>query len=421
MNRWWPDLSRFRWAPFAVLAFVALWPTVGPAELVLSLGAISGIAILAWSRFRDGTSLISREAWALSTALFFCYWLPELFSAFDAVDRAHAWAEVLVDLRYLPFLWLVAMAVAQGRGRRRVFAGIGVIVLLWSLDALVQAVSGVSLGGPNTSDRLSGVFGAGNLKLGLVLASLSPFAFDLLGRRGGDLGWLLLAFVLGLVILLAGSRASWLSYGIVLAVCGWQRFGRRRLLIYLGAGLVVASALALSFSTQFESRLERTGEVLNGDVDGLDQALSGRISIWRAATGMFLDHPVNGVGVRGFRELYPRYAPPDDPWLSQGQGGALHAHQLLLEVLCETGAIGLLLWLMGAALAIRAWRWALPASRERAAAPALALAVTLFPLNTHLAFYSTFWGGVTLLLAAMYAGALFAIDDEVAAPVPADA
>ena len=38
----------------------------------------------------------------------------------------------------------------------------------------------------------------------------------------------------------------------------------------------------------------------------------------------------------------------------------------------------------------------------------LALAVTVFPLNTHLAFYSTFWGGLTLLLAALYAGSLLA-------------
>jgi hypothetical protein len=45
--------------------------------------------------------------------------------------------------------------------------------------------------------------------------------------------------------------------------------------------------------------------------------------------------------------------------------------------------------------------------------PGLALAVTVFPLNTHLAFYSTFWGGLTLLLAALYAGALFARDDGV--------
>ena len=41
----------------------------------------------------------------------------------------------------------------------------------------------------------------------------------------------------------------------------------------------------------------------------------------------------------------------------------------------------------------------------------LALAVTVFPFNTHLAFYSSFWGGVTLLLAALYAGSLMARDE----------
>ena len=32
----------------------------------------------------------------------------------------------------------------------------------------------------------------------------------------------------------------------------------------------------------------------------------------------------------------------------------------------------------------------------------------VFPFNTHLAFYSTFWGGLTLMLAALYAGSLLA-------------
>jgi hypothetical protein len=42
----------------------------------------------------------------------------------------------------------------------------------------------------------------------------------------------------------------------------------------------------------------------------------------------------------------------------------------------------------------------------------LALAVTVFPFNTSLAFYSTFWGGVFLLLLALFAGALFALQDD---------
>ena len=44
----------------------------------------------------------------------------------------------------------------------------------------------------------------------------------------------------------------------------------------------------------------------------------------------------------------------------------------------------------------------------------LALAVTVFPFNTHLAFYGSFWGGATLLLAALYAGSLLARDEPAA-------
>src|SRR3546814_18165828 len=49
----------------------------------------------------------------------------------------------------------------------------------------------------------------------------------------------------------------------------------------------------------------------------------------------------------------------------------------------------------------------------------LALAVTVFPFNTHLAFYSTFWGGLTLLLVALFAGSLLARWEAPPAEVPA--
>ena len=70
------------------------------------------------------------------------------------------------------------------------------------------------------------------------------------------------------------------------------------------------------------------------------------------------------------------------------------------------------MWLAGAALAWRAWRFADVAARESARPAMLALVVTVFPLNTHLAFYSTFWGGLSLLLAALFAGSLLARDPD---------
>ena len=415
----------WRWAPAWVLAFVVLWPAPGYAEAVLALGAIAGIVKLVTSRFRGGTALLSGPAWALTSVLFFAYWLPEAISAIDAADRARALREAAVDLRYLPFLWVVASAVASDEGRRRTFGGLAVIVGIWTLDALIQAVTGtsplfwsidsikqaISGHGMCTAaevaalDRLSGILGPCNLKLGIVLASLSPFALDAAGRRYGRIGWLVAAMLIGLVILLAGSRAAWLTYGLVLAWTGWRLLGWKRLLAVfaLGAALLLAAAL---ISPPVAERLHRSTAALTGEANGVDHALSGRTRIWSAAMCMARTHPVNGVGARGFREAFPDCDAGAGTQAAWGVGPALHAHQIVLEVLSETGGIGLLLWLAGAAMAWRAWRYADAAAREHARPAMMALAVSVFPFNTHLAAYSTFWGGVLLLLAALYAGSL---------------
>ena len=124
---------------------------------------------------------------------------------------------------------------------------------------------------------------------------------------------------------------------------------------------------------------------------------------------MIQAHPVLGVGVRGFRYAYPAYADPGDTFVdTSSDEGASHAHQIVLEVLSETGVIGLLFWVAGAAFAIRAWRRADAPARERALAPALALAAMCFPLNTHLAFYSAWWGLLFWWLLSLYVRVAYA-------------
>jgi O-antigen ligase len=165
-------------------------------------------------------------------------------------------------------------------------------------------------------------------------------------------------------------------------------------------------------SPQFRERIQRTTQALAADESGVDVALSGRAQIWRAAVCMIGQHPINGVGTRNFRQEYPACDPSPGTPPAWGAGPAHHAHQIVLEILAETGAIGLLLWLAGAALAWRAWRYATPEARERARPAMLALGVTVFPFNTHLAFYSTFWGGLALMLAALYSGSLLAREHD---------
>lgn len=427
-------VAGWRWAPAWVLAFVALWPARGVAEAVLVLGALAGLWKLIATRFRGGAALLGGPAWALTCVLFAAYWLPEAVSAVDAQDHTRALREVLIDLRYLPFLWVVAAAVASEQGRRTTFGGLAVIALLWTADALIEAAIGTSplfwlldqakhaISGHGmctaseaaAADRLAGVLGPCNLKLGIVLASLSPFALAAAWRRGGATGWLLAASAVGLVVLLAGSRASWLTYGLVLLWTGWNKLGRRRLLLVFAVG-ALALAAATALSPQVRERVQRTALVLTAQPDGVDQALSGRSRIWASALCMIRHHPVNGVGPRAFREAFPACDPEPGVEAAWGSGAAFHAHQIVLEVLSETGAIGLLLWLAGAALAWRAWRYADAAARERARPAMLALAASVFPFNTHLAAYSTFWGSVLLLLAALYAGSLWGTPDRAGA------
>lgn len=422
--------SGWRWAPAWVLAFVALWPAPGLAEAVLALGAIAGIVHLLLARFRGSAGLLSGPAWALTTVLFMAYWVPEAVSAIDAVDRLRALREVVVDLRYLPFLWVVASAVADEPGRRRTFTGLALIAAAWTLDALVQGATGTSplfwlidaarqwlAGRPMCTpaqvavlDRLSGVLGPCNLKLGIVLASLSPFLLAAARQRFGRSGWLLAATMAGVAILLAGARAAWITYALVLLWSGWRELGPRHLLavFLLGAALLAGTAV---ISPPVAERLQRSMEALTGEPQGIDHALSGRARIWRAAACMVGEHPFNGVGARGFREAFPGCDARNGRLAAWGEGPALHAHQLLLEILSETGVFGLLMWLSGVAMAWRAWRYADAPSRDAARPAMIALAVSVFPLNTHLAAYSTFWGGVLLLLAALYAGSLLGRDD----------
>ncbi len=408
MNSSAPD-SVFRWAPYWILAFVALWPTVGVAEAVMSLGALLGFFLMVWQKLAHRSTWLSREAWLMTLVFFLAYWLPELFSAFDAINAKRAWREVLFDLRYLPFLWLIALSVSNEKGRQLIFSGLAIISLFWALDGMMQVLTGFSLGGAMTEDRLSGIFGSDNLKLGLVLAALSPFTLDWAYKRGGVWAWCGVALLVGTVVLWAGARAGWVMFGLVILISGWQVLGRKRLLLFFFASTLV---LLLSYfaSPELRARFERTETALAGETGGVDHALSGRISIWKTALKITADHPVNGVGVRNFRDVYKQYADKDDPFISADQQGAYHAHHWLLEVLSETGVIGLLCWMTGFFAMWRAWQWSPPKARQLAFVPMLACVVVAFPLNTHLAFYATFWGGCWLLLLALYAGCLGARD-----------
>ena len=406
-----PPVARL-WPALLVLGVLVLLPLGRSAELPVALGAIGGVLLIARRRLR-----IEDDALRLALVLFACYWLPALLSAVAAVEPGRTWSTIAATLRFLPFALFAIWALREGAHWPALTAAVGTVVALWALDAYVQMATGSSLGGAAEKERISGIFGAGNLKLGPVLATLSPFVLLAARARFGH-GGLVAAFVLlAAPILLAGSRAAWLAYALVGVLVAWHETrDARRLLVVLAAlalGLGMVGMFALHDSARFGARIERSLLALRGTEVAVDEAAAGRLRIWRTALAMSAAYPVTGVGVRGFRYAYPDFAAAGDRFVdTKSDTGASHAHQIVLEVLSETGVVGLAFWLAGVWFALRAWRRAGTDARGRALAPGLALVAMCFPINTHLAFYSAWWGLLFWWLLALYCAALGACEAD---------
>jgi O-antigen ligase len=395
------------WPALLVLSVLALLPVGQAFEAPLAIAAGLGL-IFAW-RVRD--TLSTDPGVRLAIILFGAYWLAALISAPAAIAPDKTWSTVAVLLRFLPFALFAVLLLRDADLWPQIECAVAAVVVLWLIDAWVQIFTGHSIAGAMEAERLSGIFGADNLKLGPVLAVLSPFVLATARSRYGGRGLVVAGVFMLMPILLAGSRAAWLMYALVVAVFLWQQTrAPLRFAAWSLAALIVVGLAAWSAdrdSPAFASRVQRTLLMLRGTPSAVDEASAGRLRIWSTAARMVAAHPVAGVGVRGFRYAYPQYAGPGDAFVdAKADEGAMHAHQLALEVLSETGFIGLLLWVAGVFTAIRAWRRADGAARRRAFAPGLALTVMCFPLNTHLAFYSAWWGSVFWWLLALYIAAV---------------
>lgn len=394
-------LDAATWAPVLLAwSFVLLLPFGRMSNLPVLIMAILG-AVLLW---RHGRQLATEGAGRYLGILFLCVWLPMLASVPDSVRIGKSLETVLLFPRlYLAGLFLLWIFREELARRRLLALGAG-LMAFWVVDALVQAVTGTDLlGFEQKRERLQGIFGEENLTLGVALATLSPLLLEYV-RRNMPAWVLAVAYFATLtVILLSGARTGWqifalvtLGYFIVLS-----RGRDVSLRNWLAGALVVglAAGAALYFSVpNFAARVDKSLYVFKGDYASVNAASSTRLTLWAGALRIMEHHPFNGAGVRAFRYAYPLYSPPGETLLyPDGAGGVvgeIHAHQLLLEVGSETGAIGLIGLAVFLALLLR-----IPAGRAPQAGAEywpywLAVGAWVFPIGTHLAFYSSYWSQV---------------------------
>ncbi|MSS71923.1 MAG: tetratricopeptide repeat protein [Candidatus Latescibacteria bacterium] len=151
--------------------------------------------------------------------------------------------------------------------------------------------------------------------------------------------------VVGIGLLLTGSRGGWMGAGAGLTLFGALTWpvasgSARRQALFCAALMVVVTGVfclnpGLSPVRRIGStvQIEYTGEGRSVSFDGTARE---RLVTWRASWKMFLDHPLSGVGPEMMREFLPRSLSAEDP-----ETEADRAHNLLLHEAATKGLIGL--------------------------------------------------------------------------------
>jgi O-antigen ligase len=398
------------WASWLAVAFIALLPFHRLAEIPLSVFALS-LALLARSAAHRARI---RAASSFVLPLFLCYWLPMLLSSFDSFDPQKSAVQTAAALRYLAAALAISVLLAAPSARERVLRWTAWLLLFWAFDAFVQLFLGRDLLGiAMHEDRLNALFVKKYQFFGPTLAMLSPLVLEHARRQWRPWAWAVsFALILG-AVMIAGMRAGWLTMALVLVTymaLMLQRENRalRKSVFTIPALAVIVLAGAYFASPLFQERLNVTRAFTAGSEPTLDASSMERIPIFRTAWAMYRAHPVNGVGVRAFPVAYMEYAEPGDVHIekSGGVSGATHAHNVVLEVLADTGSIGLLGLAAALAFLWRQRRYTTPGERRDAFPFALAVLLILFPLNSHFAIYGTYTSSLLWFLVGLWSAAL---------------
>jgi len=320
------------------------WPLAG-------LVAWSGLS-LAWSKdLHEGAV----------TLLFF--WLPFALLALSLARLA--W-----NRRWLSFLYaqLVLMAIA--------FAGIGVYQyatrdVFWNPKVIVGNAYAPFY-------RVNSVFYDpsvyGRFLVVAILAALVLALYDRDRRAAYASGAAIILIWPGLLFSFSQSSFAALMLGTaVVAAFRW----RWRAALALGIVSAVIAAVALGTPHIRHSLLRESGS-------GLNKASSGRAKLVTQGIKIALHHPIEGVGIGGFKRAYA-----DRVHLKGSEPKKAASHNTAVTVAAETGVPGLLLlvWLVYSALFVTLRRSG-SSFKGRAC---LAIAAGLAAIALHSLFYNAFF------------------------------
>ncbi len=145
--------------------------------------------------------------------------------------------------------------------------------------------------------------------------------------------------ILLIALFLTHSYGAWLA---VFCSATLFLFGKYHHDFSLRRTLLIGAVLVLFLSSFF--LLEQNGDKWQALISHSERSsFASRMIIWRAGLAMAVDAPFLGIGVGRFQETYLRYQQDFPPYL---EWAVPQPHNLLLALWLETGALGLLGFLL---------------------------------------------------------------------------
>lgn len=404
--------TRFIWL-FIVL-YIFLLPFGGSYNIIIVLIALIGIV----SVFFEKSIYCKDENIKRFGIVFLCIYIPMLISLVDAVNFHESFRKVLSFSLYY-FAGVSIIFYFKGQSQQIKFISvIGIILTIWCLDAIWQSYSGSDiLGYPDEKNRLTGIFYP-DYRIGLVLAILSPFYFEFIRnnfRKNILVVFLLIPYVY--VIVLSGNLNSWFMLAVSLSfysillikIIRLSSIKKGHLLVLIA--VVLSSAILMNNINNIlsqkkirfiEKRVGAYTSLLSGDYDNVGKSFQSRIYIWERGLRIASHHWINGVGPRGFRYVTnDKINDHKRHFISEVEKRSTHPHQIMLEIMVETGAIGLIGYLMILILIIKQI-WPMGGNDYNQSFPwGLSAFIAIFPINMYKAFYGNFTASLIWILIAL--------------------
>jgi O-antigen ligase len=253
---------------------------------------------------------------------------------------ASSWISTFVQLWILGWL---ARRVIQSEDNHRLVMVILVTGILVSAFSVIQQTR---LGIFDLTDRATGLSGGANTAARYFAYGIILLVF-LQSQKTVNSFWRLIAFIgigiLMVAIFYTGSRSGVIVLGVALILLA-KRFliGRRgswMLLLIFVAGIVW-------FWVQAAGTVMDPKGFLNSILNGTD-TVGYRYNLWKAGWLMWIDHPLTGVGIGNYGVYLLKY------WSASYLPKVFTPHNTYVQVLAETGIIGIILFTAIIVLALK--------------------------------------------------------------------